>query len=50
MREEREEGACKRPNESVHSNGAVGIKPVAVDQVAQALPERHHAAEADERD
>lgn len=48
MRKEGEESARERPYERVYSNGAVRVEAVAVDEVAETLPERHHASEADQ--
>lgn len=48
MREQRKERSKQRPNESVDSDGAVGVEAIAVNQIAQSLPERHHAAESNE--
>lgn len=50
MREQREEGTRDGPDKCINRNRAVGVEPITVDQVAHALPERHHAAQADERD
>lgn len=49
MGKQREEGAEQRPDESINRNGAVRIKTIAIDEIAHALPERHHATETDER-
>lgn len=43
------EGASKRPNEGVHCDSAVRVKPIAIDEIAQALPERYHTSQPDER-
>lgn len=47
---ERKEGSSKRSDERVDGNGAIGIEPIAVNQVAHSLPERNHAAETEQGD
>jgi len=49
MCEQRKEGACEGPDERVDGDGAVRVESVAVDQIAQTLPEGDHATETDER-
>jgi hypothetical protein len=44
MREEGKESARERPYKRIHSNGAVRVEAVAIDEVAETLPERHHAS------
>ena len=48
MRKQREEGAEEGAYEGIDGDGGIGVEAVAVDQVGHALPERYHAADADE--
>jgi hypothetical protein len=47
---EGEKGAGKRSDKGIDCNGAVGVEPVAVDEVAHALPKRDHAAKSKQGD
>lgn len=49
MREQREKGAEKTSNKRVHGNCGVRIETIAVNEIAHALPERHHATKTYER-
>lgn len=50
MREQRKEGASERPYEGIDSNGTVRVEAVAIDEIAETLPERYHASQTDEGD
>lgn len=49
MREKREKRAKKAANERVDRNRRVRVKPIAVNKIRHALPERNHAADTNKR-